>query len=137
MAAWRQRPLPSRRPSGSARPAHRRRRSMAINGAMPEPPATSSSGPPAVTDQAKYPPIGPRSPNWMASHPVDFLQALGLAEVDLLGFSIGGYVAQALAIRNPRSIRTLMLVGTRPRGGEASTDPKNWEYATSIDPATG
>jgi hypothetical protein len=45
-----------RRRAGTARPASplaARWRSMAINGATPEPPATSSSGPPAATDQAK------------------------------------------------------------------------------------
>jgi pimeloyl-ACP methyl ester carboxylesterase len=73
----------------------------------------------------------------MADHAADFLQAIRLSEVDLLGFSIGGYVAQTLTLRNPRLIRRLMLVGTGPRGGEPSTDPKYGEYAASTDPNTG
>ena len=73
----------------------------------------------------------------MADHAAHFVGALGLAEVDLLGFSIGGYVAQALTLRHPRLIRRLMLVGTAPRGGEPATDPKYAEYATSTDPNTG
>jgi pimeloyl-ACP methyl ester carboxylesterase len=73
----------------------------------------------------------------MADHAADFLQAIRLSEVDLLGFSIGGYIAQTLTLRNPRLIRRLMLVGTGPRGGEPSTDPKYAEYRDSTDPNTG
>jgi pimeloyl-ACP methyl ester carboxylesterase len=73
----------------------------------------------------------------MAEHAADFLGALELPEVDLLGFSIGGYIAQALTLRHPHLIRRLMLVGTGPRGGEPSADPKYPEYARSTDPNTG
>jgi pimeloyl-ACP methyl ester carboxylesterase len=73
----------------------------------------------------------------MVEHAADFLGALGLPEIDLLGFSIGGYVAQALTLRHPRLIRRLMLVGTGPRGGEPATDPKYAAYARSTDPNTG
>src|SRR3954469_26019096 len=45
-----------------------------------------------------------------------FLDALGLREVDLLGFSLGGFVAQDLALLRPWAIRRLVLVGTGPRG---------------------
>jgi pimeloyl-ACP methyl ester carboxylesterase len=79
----------------------------------------------------------PDSIDAMAEHAADFLQALGLSEVDLLGFSIGGYVAQALTLRNPRITRRLILVGTGPRAGEPSTDPKYVEYGASTDPSTG
>src|SRR6266404_4338610 len=47
-----------------------------------------------------------------------FVQALGLAQVDVLGFSLGGLVAQELAIAEPRLARRLVLVGTGPRSGE-------------------
>jgi pimeloyl-ACP methyl ester carboxylesterase len=79
----------------------------------------------------------PDSIEAMADYAAAFLQALGLSEVDLLGFSIGGYVAQTLTLRHPRLIRRLLLVGTGPRGGEHSTDPRYREYATSTDPQTG
>ena len=42
----------------------------------------------------------------------------GLQRVDVLGFSIGGYVAQAFTVRFPDLVRRLVLVGTAPRGGE-------------------
>jgi pimeloyl-ACP methyl ester carboxylesterase len=79
----------------------------------------------------------PNTIDAMAEHAADFINALGLSEVDLLGFSIGGYVAQALALQNPRLIRRLILVGTGPRGGAPSTDPKYLQYATSTDPNSG
>jgi len=58
----------------------------------------------------------------MAEYAADFVNALGLSQVDLLGFSIGGYVAQALSLQRPKLVRCLMLVGTGPRGGEPTTD---------------
>jgi pimeloyl-ACP methyl ester carboxylesterase len=49
-----------------------------------------------------------------------FLTALDMKRLDVLGFSIGGMVAQSLVLRNPDLVRRLVLVGTRPRGGESS-----------------
>ena len=51
----------------------------------------------------------------MANDAADFVKALGLAHVDVLGFSIGGYVAQALTLQYPSLVRKLLLVGTGPR----------------------
>lgn len=73
----------------------------------------------------------------MAEHASDFVRALSLSQVDVLGFSIGGYVAQALTLRHPDLVRRLMLVGTGPRGGEPSQDPNYVQHATSTDPRTG
>ena len=73
----------------------------------------------------------------MAEHAADFVAALGLSLIDVLGFSIGGYIAQALTLRYPAIVRRLMLVGTGPRGGEPSQDPKSGEYGASTDPKTG
>ena len=79
----------------------------------------------------------PNTVDAMAEHAADFVGALGLSRVDVLGFSIGGYIAQALTLRHPALVRRLMLVGTGPRGAEPSDDPKYSQYATSTDPATG
>src|SRR5258708_19084298 len=73
----------------------------------------------------------------MAEHAADFIRALGFSQVDLLGFSIGGYIAQALTIRHPELIRRLILVGTGPRAGEPPPDPKYAEYGGLTDPKTG
>jgi pimeloyl-ACP methyl ester carboxylesterase len=46
------------------------------------------------------------------------INALGLTHVDALGFSIGGYVAQALTLRHRDLVRRLVLAGTKPRAGD-------------------
>jgi pimeloyl-ACP methyl ester carboxylesterase len=73
----------------------------------------------------------------MAEHAGAFVDALGLEQIDLLGFSIGGYVAQAFTAARPQLVRRLILVGTGPRGGEPATDPNYRRYAMATDPATG
>jgi pimeloyl-ACP methyl ester carboxylesterase len=45
-----------------------------------------------------------------------FLDALELEQVDVLGFSLGGYIAQELALLRPRLLRRLVLAGTAPKG---------------------
>jgi pimeloyl-ACP methyl ester carboxylesterase len=52
----------------------------------------------------------------MARDALRFVDALGLREIDLLGFSLGGCVAQEVALVRPRLVRRLVLAGTAPRG---------------------
>ncbi|TDW24433.1 alpha/beta hydrolase [Kribbella kalugense] len=54
----------------------------------------------------------------MAKDMASLVDALNLERVDLFGFSMGGYVAQQLAVDRPDLVRRLILVGTGPRGGE-------------------
>jgi pimeloyl-ACP methyl ester carboxylesterase len=54
----------------------------------------------------------------MGAHAIAFIKALGLKRVDVLGFSIGGMVAQEITLQAPDLVRKLILVGTGPRGGE-------------------
>ena len=79
----------------------------------------------------------PNTVDAMGDYAADFVGALGLSHVDVLGFSIGGYIAQALTLRHPALVKRLMLVGTGPRAGEPPTDPKYSQYGTSTDPGTG
>ncbi|BBH69925.1 peroxidase [Actinoplanes sp. OR16] len=51
-----------------------------------------------------------------ARHIIAFTEALGLESVDLLGFSLGGFVAQEIALIRPGLIRRLVLAGTGPKG---------------------
>jgi pimeloyl-ACP methyl ester carboxylesterase len=60
----------------------------------------------------------PRTVTAMAHDALRFLEALQLREVDMLGFSLGGFVAQELALIRPRLVRRLVLAGTGPQGGE-------------------
>jgi len=50
---------------------------------------------------------------------VDFCRARDLRNFDVLGFSLGGMIAQQLAFEHPEMIRRLILLGTGPRGGKA------------------
>jgi pimeloyl-ACP methyl ester carboxylesterase len=60
----------------------------------------------------------PTSIEEMAAAAAAFIKALDLDKVDVLGFSLGGLVAQTLAIAEPKLVRRVVLVGTGPRSGE-------------------
>jgi pimeloyl-ACP methyl ester carboxylesterase len=52
----------------------------------------------------------------MAREAIAFVTALGLSQVDLLGFSIGSFVAQEIALRRPALVRRLVLASSAPQG---------------------
>jgi len=54
----------------------------------------------------------------MAKDAVAFIRALDLDQVDLLGFSMGGMIAQVIAADEPQLVRKLILAGTGPAGGQ-------------------
>jgi pimeloyl-ACP methyl ester carboxylesterase len=60
----------------------------------------------------------PKTIQAMAKDAVTFIRALGLAQVDLLGFSMGGMIAQVIVQDEPQLVRKLILAGTGPAGGE-------------------
>jgi len=53
----------------------------------------------------------------MAMDAERFISALGLKKVDLLGYSLGGFIAQKIAADHPELVRKILLVGTAPQGG--------------------
>jgi pimeloyl-ACP methyl ester carboxylesterase len=53
----------------------------------------------------------------MALGVIAFTDALDLYSYDVLGFSLGGFVAQEVAMRRPYAVRRLVLAGTGPEGG--------------------
>jgi pimeloyl-ACP methyl ester carboxylesterase len=60
-----------------------------------------------------------RTPNTiaqMALDAIDFIDALGVGEVDLLGFSIGSFVAQEIALIRPSIVRKVVLASSAPQG---------------------
>ena len=65
----------------------------------------------------------PDSVEAMAGDAIAFLEALGLSTVDLLGFSLGGMVAQLIVQQRPDLVRRVILAGTAPAGdpGPAAT----------------
>jgi pimeloyl-ACP methyl ester carboxylesterase len=60
----------------------------------------------------------PKTIEEMAVHVRAFVVAIGIEKFDLLGFSMGGMVAQAYTERHASTVRKLILVGTSPRGGD-------------------
>ena len=52
----------------------------------------------------------------MARDAITFIEALELGAVDLLGFSIGSFVAQEIALIRPAAVRRLVLASAAPRG---------------------
>jgi pimeloyl-ACP methyl ester carboxylesterase len=59
----------------------------------------------------------PHTIDQMGTDAIAFIRALGLERVDLLGFSLGGGVAQMVALQAPELVRRMILAGTGPRGG--------------------
>jgi pimeloyl-ACP methyl ester carboxylesterase len=60
-----------------------------------------------------------RTPNTiaqMALDAIDFIDALEVGEVDLLGFSIGSFVAQEIALVRPSTVRKVVLASSAPQG---------------------
>ncbi|MEI5526509.1 alpha/beta hydrolase [Streptomyces brasiliscabiei] len=70
----------------------------------------------------------------MADDIAAVIRALGLEQVDLLGFSIGGWEAEEVTLRHPELVRKLLLLGTGVRGGDPTMDPKVPEVATNPVP---
>jgi len=54
----------------------------------------------------------------MTKHAFAFLDGLGIATCDVLGYSLGGMIAQQMAHDRPSIVRRMILVATAPRGGE-------------------
>jgi pimeloyl-ACP methyl ester carboxylesterase len=52
---------------------------------------------------------------------VEFCRAVDLRNIDVVGFSLGGMIAQQLAFEYPDMVRRMILMGTGPRGGEGMT----------------
>lgn len=60
----------------------------------------------------------PNSIEPMADDAYTFIQALGFDKIDVFSFSMGGMIAQDLALKHPGLVRKLVLTGTGPRGGK-------------------
>jgi pimeloyl-ACP methyl ester carboxylesterase len=69
----------------------------------------------------------------MAETAVDFITAPGLREVDLFGWSIGGFASQMVALNHPTLVRRLLVVGSGPGGvpDSPALDPKVAETMTA------
>ncbi len=64
----------------------------------------------------------PTSVEEMGDDAAKLIQALGYKKINLLGFSIGGFIAQNVAAKHPELVDKLILAGTSPKGGKYITD---------------
>lgn len=79
----------------------------------------------------------------MARDVIAMIRAMGFGTIDLMGFSLGGFVAQDVTLKAPGLVRKLILTGTGPAGGEgiAKVGRVSWPLilkglATFRDPKT-
>jgi pimeloyl-ACP methyl ester carboxylesterase len=70
----------------------------------------------------------------MATDAIAFIKALGLSKTDILGYSIGGKVAQEIVVQAPDLVRKLILVGTGPRGADTAASKSAEIFSASYDP---
>ncbi|MDX2707004.1 alpha/beta hydrolase [Streptomyces sp. PA03-6a] len=69
----------------------------------------------------------------MTDTAIHLLEELGIPQADMLGFSMGGYITERLALTRPDLVRYLILVGTGAGGGEGAVlqGPEIEEWLTS------
>ncbi|KAH7258885.1 Alpha/Beta hydrolase protein [Fusarium redolens] len=65
------------------------------------------------------------------------LLKLSVEEVDVLGFSMGGYIAQQLVLDSPDIVRKMVLAGTGPSLGPGLERPMNEVQSTVFNPTPG
>jgi len=68
----------------------------------------------------------------MAADAVTFIRALGYERVDLLGFSMGGMIAQVIAETDPQLVRRMVLAGTGPAGGVGISNVTRISYVDIV-----
>lgn len=58
----------------------------------------------------------------MAKDGIAFIYALGYNQVDIVAFSMGGFITQEILLVEPQLVRKAILAGTGPRGGAGIPD---------------
>ncbi len=86
-----------------------------------------------------YPGLGSSAPmtgrltfDRLATHAAALIKQLGYSQADVLGWSMGGFVAQRLAVRFPERVHALILAGTNPGGPQTVLGP-TWVQAEDSD----
>src|SRR3954471_10678564 len=70
----------------------------------------------------------------MATDAITFIEAMGFEQVDLFGFSMGGMIAQEIALMQPQLVRKMIIARTGPAGGEGIS---NGPRVTCLDIVRG
>ncbi|MCX6433324.1 MAG: alpha/beta hydrolase [Actinobacteria bacterium] len=86
-----------------------------------------------------YPGLGASAPmtgrltfDRLAAHAAALIEELGYRQADVLGWSMGGFVAQRLAVRFPERVHALILAGTNPGGPRTALGP-TWVQEVDSD----
>lgn len=66
----------------------------------------------------------------MAKDAISFIKAMRYEKVDIVGFSMGAFVAQEILLQEPQLVRKVVMTGTGPAGGEGI---KNVSKITYLD----
>lgn len=70
----------------------------------------------------------------VARDSIAFIRALGIGKADIMGYSIGGKIAQEIAVQAPELVRRLILVGTGPRGADTAASKSAEIFSATYDP---
>jgi pimeloyl-ACP methyl ester carboxylesterase len=76
----------------------------------------------------------PATMGGMATNAITFIKALGISKTDVLGYSIGGKVAQEIVVQAPDLVRKLILAGTGPRGADTAASKSAEIFSATYDP---
>ena len=76
----------------------------------------------------------PTSFQEMGANAVAFIRALGLSQVDVLGISIGGFIAQEIALQGGDLVRKIILVGTGHRSQDMTQSRSAEIFSGQYDP---
>lgn len=69
----------------------------------------------------------------LSDHAADLLDSVGLPNAAVLGWSMGGFVAQRLAVRHPERVTALVLAATNAGGPSTLLGPR-WVQEQDSDP---
>lgn len=69
-----------------------------------------------------------------ARNAATFARALGYSSIDVLGFSMGGFVCQAIALLEPKLVRKVVLIGTGPGGNPEAAPPTDIVFDIALRP---
>lgn len=65
----------------------------------------------------------------MAKDGIAFIHALGYKQIDIVAFSMGGFITQEILLEEPQLVRKAVLAGTGPRGGAGIPDVVSRTYS--------
>lgn len=69
-----------------------------------------------------------------ARNAAGFARALGYSSIDVLGFSMGGFICQAIALLEPQLVRKVIIIGSGPGGNVETAPPTDIVFGIALHP---